>query len=145
MEEKSFTPINTQEEFDNRIKDRLARETAKYADYERIKQENDTYKQQIAAVNEKVTGYDEQIKSLNSKIKGYESDSVKTRIALELGLPHALANRLTGDDEAAIRKDAENIMKLIGPSAPAPTADRENTKEKTENAAYLELLKKLEK
>lgn len=145
MEDKSFTPINTQEEFDNRIKDRLARETAKYADYEQIKQENDAYKQQISVANGKITGFDEQIKELNSKIKGYESDSVKTRIALELGLPHALASRLTGEDEAAIRKDAEAIMKLIGPSAPAPTADRETTKGKSENAAYLELLKKLEK
>ena len=145
MENKVFTPINTQEEFDNMIKDRLARETAKYADFEKIKQENEAYKQQIATANGKITEYDEQIKGLNSKIKSYETDSVKTRIALEMGIPYLLASRLNGDDEASIRKDAESIMKLIGPSEPAPIADREGKKTKSEDEAYLELLKSLEK
>ena len=35
------------------------------------------------------------------------------RIAREAGLPTELADRLSGEDEAAMRTDAENLAKLI--------------------------------
>ena len=49
---------------------------------------------------------------------GYETASVKTKIALELGLPYQMADRLTGTDEESIRKDAESMVVLIGMNKP---------------------------
>ena len=44
----------------------------------------------------------------------YEADSVKTRIARECGLSVELANRLSGDTEEDIKKDAEALKSVVG-------------------------------
>lgn len=62
----------------------------------------------------------------DARIKGYESSSLKMQIAHETGLPFEMASRLSGDSEDDIRKDAENLVKLIGRQAPtAPLASTE--------------------
>ena len=123
MEE--FKPITTQAEFDTAIGERLKREretlAKKYGDYDDLKTKVGDYEKQIAQMSkaakesaEKYAGYDKNLAELQAKVKGYETDSVKTRIAHETGLPYELAGRLTGEDEAAIRKDAEALSKLLG-------------------------------
>lgn len=111
-----FEAITTQEQLDAVIKDRLERErktlTEKYSDYDDLK--------------EKVSDYDKQLSALQTKVKGYESDSVKTRIAHETGIPYELASRLTGEDENSIRKDAETVAKLLKTGQqPAPLKSTE--------------------
>ena len=46
-------------------------------------------------------------------MKGYETSSVKMRIAHENGIPYELAGRLSGDNEEAIKKDAESMSKFL--------------------------------
>ena len=101
-----FKPINTQEEFDAAISARLERERGKYADYEDLKTqvstlttERDTAKQQLADAND--------------KIAKYETDSVKTRIAREKGIPAEMAHRLTGNTEEEIAKDADAMAQIF--------------------------------
>jgi len=109
-----FTPINTQEEFDAAVRSRLQREREKYADYETIKAENGTLKNQVSAL----TGEKE---ALEKKVKGHETNSVKMRIAQELNIPASMAERLNGETEEDIRKDAEamaNIFKTAQGAAP---------------------------
>ena len=132
-----FTPITTQEAFDAAIKDRLAREretvTKKFADYDDLKNRVANYEQQIADLQragkesaDASAALQKQVDTLTAQNKRYETDSVKTRIALELGLPYAMAARLTGEDEAAIRKDAEGLSALFGRSgrdAPLKSTD----------------------
>lgn len=108
-----FNPINTQEEFDAAIKDRLERERGKYADYEDLKTqvstlttERDTAKQQLADAND--------------KIAKYETDSVKTRIAREKGIPAEMAHRLTGSTEEEIAKDADAMAQIFQAAKGAP-------------------------
>lgn len=139
-----FEAITTQEKFDEMIKERLAREVSKYKDYEEIKIAKETYEAQVRELTSKDAQYDQKINELNEKIKGYESASVKTRIALEKGLPFDLVDRLKGDDEEAIRKDAEALAKFIGGNVSTPPAaniDDENIKE--EDAAYRKILENL--
>ena len=57
-----FTPINTQEEFDAMIKDRLARERAKFADYEDIRT-------QLADAQGKIADFE---KAIESNQKAYD-------------------------------------------------------------------------
>lgn len=154
-----FTPITTQEQFETAIKDRINREkdslSKKYEGYtspndlEKIK--ND-YAKQISDLTKnadanakKYADYDKQIAERDAKIKGYESDSVKTRIAHETGLPYELAGRLHGDNEDDIRKDAESLVKLIGNThTSTPLAsNNDDTGKASKNSALKALAKGL--
>ncbi len=120
-----FTPIETQEQLDRIIGDRIRRAEAKavepYADYDALKQQVASLTDQISKQAETINGNQAVVDDLNAKIHQYETASVKTAVALELGIPYQMASRLTGDDEAAIRKDAEAMAKLIAPiNTPAP-------------------------
>lgn len=126
-----FTPIETQEQFDAMVKDRIARAekaaAEKYGDYEAIKTQNADLTGQIASLTEQIRkqtetidGHKAVVDDLTAKVHGYETASVKTRIALELGIPYQMADRLTGEDEESIRKDAEEMIKLIGAKRQAP-------------------------
>lgn len=67
--------------------------------------------------NEKKKIYDQQndtLQDLQKQVKGYESRQLKEKIAREAGLPYELAGRLSGDDEAALKTDAESLVKLLG-------------------------------
>ncbi|MEG0906573.1 MAG: hypothetical protein RSA49_05185 [Anaerovoracaceae bacterium] len=120
-----FTPINTQEEFDAAISDRLKQEretiAKNYSDYdtmkvrlENIEKDNGSLKAKIEENDKKIKGYEEEKISLTTKLQGYETNSVKMRIAQEVGLPIGLADRLSGDNEEAIRSDAEGMLKMVG-------------------------------
>ncbi len=134
-----FKVISTQEELDALIKDRIERErktlSEKYSDYEELKKRNAEYEGQVSKLAEekrsfesKVSEYDRQVSELSSKIKGYETDSAKTRIALEAGLPYEMAGRLSGSTEEEIRKDAEVLARFVTKPASAPVSSSEPAK-----------------
>lgn len=132
-----FTPIMTQEDFDAAISERLKREHAKYSDYDTIKSDLGTLRVQLSAK-------DAEISTLQGKVKGYETDSVKTRIALETGLPLDLRTRLTGETEEEIRADANKLAKLfVQQKDPAPLRDTEPPVADEKTAAYKSLLNNL--
>lgn len=113
-----FTPITTQEEFDAAIGARLKRErettAAKYADYEELKNK-------VGSLETQVTTLTGEKDALDKKIKGYETNSVKMRIAQELNIPASMAERLTGETEEDIRKDAESMASVFkSVQGPAP-------------------------
>ncbi|MDY4488770.1 MAG: hypothetical protein SPE18_12085 [Candidatus Limivicinus sp.] len=132
-----FTPIMTQEDFDAAISARLERERSKYSDYDTIKADLGTLRGQLSAK-------EAEISTLQGKVKGYETDSVKTRIALETGLPLELRSRLTGETEEEIRADATKLAKLFGQQKdPAPLRDTEPPVADEKTAAYKSLLNNL--
>lgn len=112
-----FEPINSQEEFDKRIKERIKRETEKFSDYEDLKTQINTLNSQIESLNGEIQGKDSKYNELetkfnesNAKIAKYESDSVKTRIALEAGLPFGMVERVKGGTEDEIRADVDSLL-----------------------------------
>lgn len=118
-----FTPINTQEEFNSRIKERLdeARSAVRqqYADYDSIKKDLETARSDGKKK-------DQTIADLQDQLKGSRAELAKTRIALEKGLPVEMSARLTGETEEEIRKDAETLAALFKkPKDPAPLRDPE--------------------
>ena len=139
-----FTPIETQEQLDKVIGERVRRAerqaAEKYADYDDLKKENAKLTAQIQQQAEAISKHDATVADLNAKIHGYETDSVKTRVALEIGLPYQMASRLTGDDEKAIRADAESMVKLIGNTKPvAPLGSSEPNVKNSEASAWTSL------
>ena len=55
-----------------------------------------------------------QITEKDGKIAQYEIDSVKTRVARELGLSYEAVGFIQGNDEEAIKKSAESLKNLVG-------------------------------
>ena len=146
-----FKPITTQEEFDAAIKGRLSREKDKYGDYDQLKtrvaeleEENVGLKSTIEANNQSKADADKQLEDLQNQISGYEMANLKTRVALQHGLPYDLADRLQGNDEESFKADAERLAEYIKKSKPvAPVRDSEPVLEKTENTLYKNLVQGL--
>ena len=153
----AFDPINTQEEFDAAIAARIERERKKFEGYLSPEQAADVFGKKYEGylspkdVEKKYAGYlsPEQAAEKDAKLHKYETDSVKTRVALEAGLPFEMASRLHGEDEDAIREDAEALFKLMGPAGAPPLADPEPapapSKDAVKDAAYRDLTNKLTK
>ncbi len=145
-----FTIIESQEQLDVIIGERLKREKEKYnADKQGILDELSVAKASVSDLttkleeaNNTIGGFDAERNDLNSKIKSHETNSVKMGIALELGINPKLASKLTGEDEEAIREDAENLIKLMGGNGIPPMADPEPTID-DEKESYRKLLKSI--
>lgn len=133
----TFTAITTQEQLNAVIKDRLERAEKsyqeKYADYESLKSQKLDLEKKVNELTKTLTDTTSKVavfeKTLGEKdiaLKNYESQSVKQRIAHEVGLPYEMAERIKGTTEEEIRKDADSLFKAIQTSRPtAPLASNE--------------------
>ena len=132
-----FTPItiNSQEELNKMFGERAEaarrgereRLEKQYAGFDDFKAKAEKYDADVKALNEKITGLEGEkttsaakISELEGKVREYETNSAKMRIARECGLPAELADRLSGEDEKAMRTDAEALAKLIKGQNVAP-------------------------
>ena len=146
-----FKPITTQEEFDAAIKARLSREKEKYGDYDQLKsrvteleEENVSLKSTIEANQQSKAESDKQLEEMQKQIAGYETASMRTRIALQHGLPYDLADRLQGADEESLTTDAERLASFVKSTEyVAPMRNLEPTLEKNENTSYKNLVQGL--
>lgn len=125
MRMSEFKVIETQEEFDAIIKNRLERVKEKYSDYDDIKalvvkvqDENSSLKSALETSKQETESSNKQIADLEAKISGYETENLRTRIALQNGLPFDLADRLQGTDEESLKADAERLASFIKPVEP---------------------------
>ncbi|EGR92927.1 capsid assembly scaffolding protein Gp46 family protein [Streptococcus oralis] len=148
-----FKPITTQEEFDNAIKERLSREKSKHSDYDQLKsrvteleKENVGLKSTIEANRQSKEDADKQLEEMQNQISNYETASLRTRIALQHGLPYDLADRLQGTDEASFKADAERLagfMKPVSKVAPIKSTEPIIPKEDDDRAMVRNLVQSL--
>lgn len=94
---------------------------ARLAKFEQVEAERQelTLKEQ-AKFEELAQKYAQERDALRAELQKRELDLLRSRIATEYALPPALAARLVGDSEDALRADAESLKGLI--PAPAPAA-----------------------
>lgn len=129
-----FKVIETQEQFDTAIKERIERaeknaekrvreEFAEWSSPDALKNINAKHSEEIKALNEKYSkelekysGYDEKFKEQESKIHDLEIGALKTRIASEKGLSFDAVEFLHGDNEESIRSSADKLANLSGRS-----------------------------
>lgn len=143
-----FEAITTQEAFDAAIGARLKREREtiekKYDGYLSPEAVTEKYKDYLSpeAVTEKYKDYlsPADAAEKDKKLRAYETSSVKMRIAHENGIPFELAEKLSGDDEAAIRKDAEVMSKFLKGKKAQPLADPEGDPGNSKKAAMRKML-----
>lgn len=139
---EDFTPITSQAQLDAVLGERLKQEreavTRKYSDYDAVRTRAAAAEKQLSELQrsmqadaEKYSGYDKTLAGLQAEIKRYQTDAARTRIALETGLPYAMAGRLTGETEEEIRRDAQTLARLVAGQrsgmAPAPMRSHEPT------------------
>lgn len=151
----TFKAIETQEDFDKAVSERINREkdtlNKKYSDYDELKKqvstltsENTSLQSTIRTNKEKYDGYDKNIEELNSKIKDYETANLRTKVALDNGLPYDLANRLVGETEEDLKIDAERLAGFVKHEEPVvPLKETEPNSGSDENNAYKNMIDNL--
>lgn len=146
-----FKEIKTQEQLEEVLKERLKRERdtveKKYEGYMSPTDVAEKYKDYLSADDVAAKYKDhlspEDAGKLRTKLKGYETDSVKARIAHEIGLSYDAVQFLRGDDEESIKKSAEILKNLVGNTVEAPLANVEQPVGGNSDAAIRNTLKGL--
>lgn len=155
-----FTPIQTQEEFDKAIKGRLAQKDReleeKYKEYlspEKVSELKKDYEKKLAdstslvkEAQEKLKTFDTTVSELTKRAETAEKTILKTKIAYDHKLPMELANRLVGETEEELSKDAESLSKIVSTGQTPPPYTREVNRtggSSSSDAAMLNLLTQL--
>lgn len=152
-----FTVIETQEQLDAVIGERIKREretaAKRYEGYvspDELKTQTETLNQKIGDLeialneaNEKIANHNNDLAERDTKIKAYETRSVKMRIANELGLSYEAIDFLQGEDEESIRKSADTLKNLVGRQPAPPLASKEVVPGENTDAALLTTLRNL--
>ena len=154
-----FKEITTQEEFDERIKERISRAEKKvrdeYANWlkpdalDALKaehaQEIEKLKASHAEALKKYEGYDEKFTAQETKIHDLETSALKTKIAMAKKLPMDAVEFLQGDDEKSITESADKLSKLSAPTNVGFTKNTESPADKSSDALYRELAQQFAK
>lgn len=153
-----FKTIETQEEFDKMIQKRLEQKerevSERFKDYlspeevakikseleGKIKSANDSLKIE----RDKSIEHSKVVSELEQRAKNAETKWLKGKVAMEKGIPFELADRLIGDTEEELLKDAESVSSLLAPRTAPPMRTNELQGTTPNNAnAYAALLANL--
>lgn len=163
-----FKKIETQEEFDSMVKDRLERQAKKTAEEtekkfagwispdEAAKQKAALEKQladskadmekQLAELTGKLGDKEAAYNKLEGEKKALDLVRLKESAAREAGLPFELASRLTGETADDLKADAEALSKIVGAGGGyvAPLFEQPaKSAASTTDAAYMSMLEDL--
>ncbi len=152
-----FKAINTQEEFDERIKERITRAEKKvrdefkdWASPEAVQKLKDSHSQEIESLNtthaealKKYAGYDEKFTAYEKEIHDLKIGSLKTKIAIDKKLSLDAVEFLQGDDEKSIAESADKLSKLSAPTNVGFTRNTESSTTGTD--VYRELAQQFAK
>ena len=153
-----FKTIETQEEFDKMIQKRLEQKerevSERFKDYlspeevakvkseleGKIKTANDSLKVE----RDKSIEHSKVVSELEQRAKNAETKWLKGKVAMEKGIPFELADRLIGETEEELLKDAESVSSLLAPKTAPPMRTNEPQGTTPNNAnAYAALLANL--
>nr|DAM89962.1 MAG TPA: protein of unknown function (DUF4355) [Caudoviricetes sp.] len=148
-----FKIIETQEQLDEIIKNRIERVKAKYADYDSLSakvQDLETEKLKLTELLDKqkeIEGNDKnKIAELEKNVQGWETKALKQKVAIKYNLPFDLADRLKGDSEESLTEDAERLASLMVGNQPTykqPLADVERPVKSGVSAAWQDVVNNL--
>ena len=116
-----FKVIETQEQLDSIIKQRLERERKNYTDtINGLESDNKDLKDQLAKLTDASNQKDATIEDLNSqisdrdnKLEDFRVKEMRYDLAYEYGLPRNFSNRLQGSTYEEIEADAKEMAKTF--------------------------------
>lgn len=132
----AFEAITTQEQFDAAIEERLERERetikTEYKDFMSPEDVQEKYKDYLSP---------EQVAEKDATIQKFERNSKKVQIAMKEGIPYELAEKISGDTEEDMEKDAKRMVGFLKKGNQYPEYDPEpNSDKKTKEAAIKKML-----
>jgi len=115
----------TQEQIDDLVEKRLAREREKYADYDDLKSQvkaladekkklEDEGKSDSEKVSEQLTALKEQLEEEKQARTQSEAEALRLRVAQAKGLTEAQARRLQGATREELEADADDLLETFG-------------------------------
>lgn len=133
---EEFKAVETQEEFDNMVKDRIERAKnavrSEFADYEELRKKAAGFDEKQAEFKKKTAEKDASIADLKKQLARYETDSAKRELAEKYKLPAGAAKFLTGDKKEDWEEAARELSQLA--RAGISSYPRKDTKEQVESA-----------
>jgi hypothetical protein len=115
---KEFKAPASQADLDAIIKDRVARERAKYADYSDLKKKAEEHDRVTEASKSEAQKANERLAALERELESTKTTALRTRIAADFGISTKPADDggpsdadlfLTANDEATLTKQAERL------------------------------------
>lgn len=136
---EEFKPIETQEQLNAVIGDRLRRSEEQvkkqyegYLSPEEVANQTKDLTAQLNTANhdleearEKIKTHADELAERDLKIKGFEVNALKHKAAQEAGLPYGAVDFLKGDDEESIKASAEGFKALMSKNHSAPEVSGE--------------------
>lgn len=143
MADKSTDEVKTftQEQLDEIIEKRLAREREKYSDYDKLKEQvtaladakakadaaakklEDEGKSVADKVNEQLEALQAQLEEEKAARQKSDSESLRLRVASAKGLTEAQAKRLQGSTKEELEADADDLLETFGGKKDDPDTD----------------------
>jgi uncharacterized protein (DUF342 family) len=153
----SFTPIETQEQLNEVIGERLrkaeekamAKAKEQFADYEDLKKQVTDYQEQLQKLTDTVSESEKKLAEKDAELAesaSYRTDLEKTRIAIEAGLKIDYADRLRGETAEEWKADAQALAKDFASShvaAPLGSNEPKITHEVTAEDKFSEWFKQV--
>ena len=154
-----FTPIETQEQFDSMVKERVERAKksavkefeTQLKDLEQTKEQLATKDSEIEALKAKINAFEGEKKTSEESYHAMEKElselklkALKTQIAMDNNIPLGMADRIKGEDEEAMRADAEKLAPFVSKSVAPSYKPEEAPKDPTEEG-YREMARYLER
>lgn len=112
-----FTPPASQEDLDRIIGERLARERAKFVDYDDLKAKATKYDEAEAKNKTEAERLADELAKARQRAADLERDAVRARVAATAGLPVEL---ITGATEDECQAQATAITKLLADRTSSP-------------------------
>lgn len=123
----SFTPINTQEEFDKAIQKRLTREKEKYEGYmspEDVQKLKDTYS---SSESEELKNLREENTTLKNQVAGFNRKELLNKVASDNKFPSSATQFLKGETEEELNESAKALAELFPKPGNEPSRAPEPT------------------
>ena len=153
----SFTPIETQEQLNEVIGERLrkaeekamAKAKEQFADYDDLKKQVNDYQEQLQKLTDTVSESEKKLAEKDAELAesaSYRTDLEKTRIAIEAGLKMEYASRLQGETAEEWKADAQALAKDFASShvaAPLGSNEPKITHEATAEDKFSEWFKQV--
>lgn len=121
-----FKPIETQEQFEDAIRDRVDRINKKYESWkspDKLQEIKDGYEQNASKKFEGYTSpedlqtmkndYETQIQAVKNENSSLKASQLRSKVANEFKLPTEMASRLQGSTEEELRADAKTLAELV--------------------------------
>lgn len=113
---EEFQAITSQEDFDKAIQARIARERAKFADYDELRSKAEKLSEFEESQKSEAQKAQERLEAAERRAQELEVKALRAEVAAAKGVPVEL---LSGGSQAELEASADALIKFRGEQAPA--------------------------